>query len=250
MLRHRLITVLTFVHGVLHRTKNFVPDYRYTQNFVDAWSVDEIVLLDVTRGVSGVQESFLAVVRRFAEKSFVPITVGGGIRSLDDVTMYMNNGADKVSVNSATAETPELINDIARRYGSQCVVHSIDSRRTSEGASEVLVNCGTNAIGKSAAAWAMEGTERGAGEILLTSIDRDGSLEGYDLEMCAEVCDAVRVPVLICGGAGAWKHFVDGIKEGGASAVCTTNIYHFSENSIRSAKTYMEKAGVLVRPAA
>lgn len=248
MLRRRLITVLTFCEGVLHRTKVFNPDYRYTQNFVDAWSIDEIVLLDVTRPGQGSRENFLEVVQRFARRAFVPITVGGGIRSLDDVRVYMANGADKVTVNTGAVDRPELITDIAHQYGTQCVVLSIDGKREADGSHQVYTEFGARPIGKTPADWAREGVERGAGEVLVTSIDKDGSLEGYDLDLCRDVAQVVNVPVLICGGAGAWKHFVDGFEQGEASAVCTANIYHFTENSIRSAKSYLANKGMVIRP--
>lgn len=247
MLRTRLITVLTFCDGVLHRTKGFQPDYRYTQSFVDAWSVDEVVLLDVTRPGQGYKENFLDVVRNFAKRAFVPLTVGGGVRSLDDVRQYMANGADKVAVNTGAVDRPELISEVAHQYGAQCVVLSLDARREADGSFQVCAEFGARPIGRTAAEWAREGEARGAGEILVTSIDKDGSLEGYDLDLCGSVVSAATVPVLICGGAGAWTHFVQGC-ESGASAVCTANIYHFTEASIRSAKAFMAKRGLPVRP--
>lgn len=247
MLRKRLVAVLTFCDGVLHRTKQFEPDYRYTQNFVDAWSIDEIVLLDVSRPGGGSRKNFLDVVQSFAEKSFVPITVGGGVRSFADVQTYMASGADKVAVNTGAIEDPALISSIARQYGTQCVVLSLDARRGAAGSYEVFSNFGTTPTGRTPQDWAREAVAVGAGEILVTSIDRDGALEGYDIDLCRQVSDAVNVPVLICGGAGAWKHFEQGFVEGGASAVCTANIYHFTEASIASAKAFLTKRSVNVR---
>lgn len=245
MLRHRLVTVLTFNDGTLFRTKLFEPDYRYTHNFVDSWLVDEIVMLDVTRE-GGDNQVFLEVVQSFAHDCFVPLSVGGGIRTLDDVRRFMAVGADKVMVNSGAVERPGLISEIASAYGSQCVVLSIDARRTDDGY-EVYAGCGAEPIGLDPAEWAKEGEELGAGEILITSIERDGSLQGYDLDLCRRVSEAVTVPVLVLGGAGSWKHFVEGIEQGGASAVCTQNIYHFTESSILSAKKFLADRGVAVR---
>lgn len=247
MLRQRLITVLTFNDGVLFRTKLFQPDYRYTLNFVDAWSVDEIVVLDITRPGEGDRRSFYDVVERFARDCFVPLTVGGGIRDLDEVRRLMAVGADKVAVNTGALADPSLITDVATSYGTQCCVVSVDARRRTDGGYEVYAAFGHEPTGRDPAEWARAAEAAGAGEVLVTSIDRDGSLAGYDLELCRQVVDAAGVPVLICGGAGNWKHFVDGFRTGGASAVCTANIYHFTENSIRSAKTYLAKAGILVR---
>jgi len=247
VLRKRLITVLTFNDGILFRTKLFQPDYRYTLNFVDAWSVDEVVVLDVTRPPSDGRPAFRSVISEFARKCFVPLAAGGGVRTLDDVREYLSVGADKVVVNSAALKRPEFITEIADRYGSQCVVVSIDARRNPDGGYEVYSDFGKAATGRAPDDWASEAASKGAGEILITSIDRDGSLQGYDLDLCRLVSDAVTVPVLICGGAGNWDHFVDGFEHGGASAVCTSNIYHFTESSIKSAKRRLAQKGVSVR---
>lgn len=248
MLHQRLITVLTFNDGVLFRTKLFVPDYRYTHNFVDAWLVDEIVALDITRGRNGGAPgaAFGEVIGGIARKCFVPLAAGGGIRTLDDARRFMALGADKVVVNTGALERPALIGEIAGPYGAQCVVVSIDATRTDKGY-EVCSHNGTRPTGKDPADWAAEAVAAGAGEILVTSIERDGSLSGYDIELCRHVARRVSVPVLIAGGAGAWKHFVEGVVDGGASGVCTSNIYHFTESSIRSAKAYMSKAGLAMR---
>jgi cyclase len=248
MLRKRLITVLTFNEGVLFRTKLFTPDYRYTSNFVDTWSVDEIVALDVTRpnGQATINRApFFEVLRGLARRCFVPMAAGG-VRSLDDARKLLASGADKIVVNTGAIERPELISELASSFGAQCVVLSIDAKREGDGYI-AYSHFGSRATGLTPEAWAKRGVELGAGEILITSIDRDGSLEGYDLELCSRVSKAVDVPVLISGGAGSWRHFVDGTLRGGASGVCTSNIYHFTEASLKSAKTYMAKAGIAVR---
>ena len=246
MLRKRLITVLTFNDGVLFRTKLFTPDYRYTHNFVDTWSVDEIVALDVTREPGADKDAFFAVVTHLARNCFVPLAVGGGIRTIDDVRRFMAVGADKVVINTGALERPELVTEIARQYGAQCVVLSIDARRSDDGRYEVYARFGAEPTGGEPAEWARRGETLGAGEVLITSIERDGSLEGYDLDLCRRVVEAVRVPVLVLGGAGSWKHFVEGF-ETGAAAVCTQNIYHFTETSIASAKRFLAKRDVDVR---
>jgi cyclase len=249
MLRKRLVTVLTFNDGILFRTKQFNPDYRYTANFVDTWSVDEIVALDITRpGGEGRLDRgpFLEALRGLAKRCFVPMAAGGGVRDLDDVRRLMANGADKVVVNTGAIERPELIAQIAQSYGRQCVILSIDAKRAGD-SYEVRSRFGAYPTGLTVEEWARRGADLGAGEILITSIDRDGSLEGYDLDLCRRVVVSVSVPVLISGGAGSWKHFVEGIDHGGASAVCTSNIYHFTETSLKSAKSYMANAGTLVR---
>lgn len=247
MLRKRLVTVLTFNDGVLFRTKLFKPDYRYTLNFVDAWSVDEIVVLDVTRPGQGKRESFYEVVRGFSEHCFVPLGAGGGIRTLADVRRMLDIGADKVVINTGALERPEFITEIAEHYGSQCVVVSIDAKPNDSGGYEVFSHFAQRPTGWNVEDWTGEAQRRGAGEILVTAIERDGWLQGYDLKLCRRVADAVDVPVLILGGAGNWQHFVDGFEKGHADAVCTQNIYHFTESSIRSAKTFLHRAGVNVR---
>jgi cyclase len=247
MLRHRLVTVLTFNDGVLFRTKRFRPDYRYTQNFVDAWLVDEIVALDVTRPGQGSREAFYDVVSDLAADCFVPLSCGGGVRSIDDVHTLLRLGADKVVLNTGAIENPELVTAAAALYGSQCVVVSIDAERHEDGSYEVYAEFGSKPTGTDPIQWAARAQELGAGEIFLTSIERDGSLEGYDNELNRLVAERVTIPVLVSGGAGNWQHFCDAILEGKASAVCTTNIYHFTDASIRSAKRYMADAGIAVR---
>lgn len=247
MVRKRLITVLTINNGVLFRTRNFVPDYRYTLNFVDAWSVDEVILLDITRRADGDRENFYEVVKLFARNCFVPLTVGGGVQTIEDFTTLLGIGADKVAVNTMAARQPEFITKAARLFGSQCVVVSIDAKLNHQGAYEVFTDFGTTSLNMSPREWAKKAQEYGAGEILIQSINKDGSLEGYDNHLNAIVSEAVDIPVLICGGAGKWKDFVAGFLEGGASAVCTTNIYHFTETSIKSAKQFLYNAGIEVR---
>ena len=249
MLRNRLITVLTFNDGTLFRTKLFEPDYRYTHNFVDSWSVDEIVILDITRDPKADKRAFYDVVTQFAKECFVPLAVGGGIRTLDDARRMMAVGGDKVVVNTGAVERPALITEIAEAYGSQCVVLSVDARKSEnlDGGYEVFSHFADRPTGKTPGDWARESETLGAGEIMITSVERDGSLQGYDLALCRQVAAAVTLPVLGMAGAGKWKHFVEGIEQGGLSAVCTQNIYHFTETSISSAKKFMEKKGIPVR---
>ncbi len=246
MLRKRIITVLTLNDGTLFRTKLFKPDYRYTLNFVDAWSVDEIAILDVTRGDSPDRDRFFKAVSEFARTCFVPISVGGGIRSVDDVARYMNAGADKVVVNTGAVENPHLIEDIANAYGRQCVVLSIDATRRNEGY-EVMSHFAARPTGHDPATWAKYGESLGAGEVLITAVERDGALQGYDLNLCREVADAVSIPVQVLGGCGNWQHMAAAFEVPGVSAACTQNIYHFTEQSIASAKKFLSGKGVAVR---
>ncbi|MDO8675168.1 MAG: imidazole glycerol phosphate synthase cyclase subunit [Candidatus Omnitrophota bacterium] len=247
MLKKRLITVLTFADGVLFRTKDFNPDYRYTANFVDAWSIDEIVVLDITRPGRGDRENFYHEVSRFAEQCFVPLAAGGGVRSIEDFKTFLKLGADKVVVNSEALRRPEFITQAAKLYGTQCVVVSMDVKKNLNGSYEVYKDFGTQPTGLSPVTWAQKAQHLGAGEILVTSIEKDGSLEGYDNELNRLVSEAVKVPVLVNGGAGKWQDFVDGFEMGKAAGVCTTNIYHFTESSITSAKIYLKDNGIQIR---
>ncbi|MBZ0166017.1 MAG: imidazole glycerol phosphate synthase cyclase subunit [Candidatus Omnitrophica bacterium] len=247
MLRKRLITVLQFNNGVLFRTKHFIPDYRYTLNFVDAWSVDEIVMLDITRPGERNRRLFLDIVEDFVKRCFVPIAAGGGVRSIEDFQEFLNAGADKVIINTQAVETPDFITKAAKLYGSQCVVVSIDAKKLDSGEYEVFTHCGSQSTGLQPQIWAKIAEDLGAGEIMVTSVERDGSLEGYDNILNAMLAQSVNIPVLVNGGAGKWQDFVDGIVEGHASAVCTSNIYHFTDSSIRSAKEYLKNAQIPTR---
>lgn len=241
MLKKRLIAALALNDGVLFRTKLFRPDYRYTLNFVDLWSIDEIVALDVTRPGEGDRANFETALRRLADNCFVPITVGGGIRSLDDIKRLFDLGADKFAVNTGALERPHLITEIASKCGSQAVVVSIDAKPDGH----VFSHFGTRPRFGMADDWAREAQERGAGEILLTAIERDGALQGYDLDLVRRVVDAVGIPVIALGGCGNWKHAVDVLKI--ADGAATQNIYHFTEASIRGAKAFLKQQGVPVR---
>ena len=247
MIRKRLVIVLTFNNGVLFRTKLFCPDYRYTLNFVDAWSVDEIVMLDITRPGEGSRTNFLETVTDFSARCFVPISVGGGIRTLDDARELMQVGADKIVVNTGALLRPDLVSEIASHYGSQCVVVSIDAKKLPNNNYEVVGRSATWGTRKTPVDWAIEVEALGAGEILFTVVDRDGWLQGYDLGICREVCASVRLPVLLLGGAGNWRHFQDALEMTDASGVCTQNIYHFTESSIQNAKQFLFQAGLPVR---
>lgn len=247
MVRKRIITVLTVNNGVLYRTRNFIPDYRYTINFVDAWSVDEVVLLDITRFGEGKRKNFYILLELFSRNCFVPLTVGGGVRTIEDFRILFELGADKIVVNSEAVGRPDFIKEAAMQFGSQCVVLSIDAKENQEGNYHVYANWGTKCTGMNPAEWARQGQEHGAGEILIQSIDKDGTLEGYDNRLNKMITEIVTIPVVVCSGAGNWKNLLDGFIIGGASAVCISNIYHFTEASILSAKNYLNKAGINIR---
>ena len=220
---------------------------------------DEIVFLDITASHEK-RETVAQLARRCADDVFIPFTIGGGVRSVEDAQAVLDAGADKVSINSAAVARPELLGEMAAVFGAQCVVLAIDARRESgtdrSGAGGarplahgygVYVNGGRTPVGRDAVEWAREGTERGAGEILLTSMDRDGTEDGYELELTRAVADAVDVPVIASGGAGSLDHLVDAVAEGGADAVLCASIFHYGQHTVSQAKQRMRAAGIPVR---
>jgi cyclase len=208
--------------------------------------VDELVFLDITANAEGRQPDY-ELIDDLADDCFMPMTVGGGIRTLDHARRVLQVGADKVAINTGAAENAGLITEIAERFGSQCVVVSIDYRQHSDGRREVFTHSGTRAIGVDAISFAAEAERRGAGEILLTSIERDGSFQGYDLEGLHAVTSAVSIPVIASGGAGSYEHMRQAIVEGGASAVAAASIFHFTEQTPLEAKRYLHEHGLAVR---
>jgi cyclase len=206
---------------------------------------DELVFLDITAS-SEKRETMVKLARRTADEVFIPFTIGGGIRSVEDAQAVLDAGADKVSVNSAAVQRPELIGELAEVFGAQCVVLAIDARRVPSGY-EVFVNGGRTPTARNALEWARQGVERGAGEILLTSMDRDGTEDGYELALTRLVADAVDVPVIASGGAGTLDHLVEALDEGGADAVLAASIFHYGTYSIREAKERLAQAGIPVR---
>jgi imidazole glycerol-phosphate synthase subunit HisF len=208
---------------------------------------DEIVFLDITASHEK-RDTVAALARRCADDVFIPFTIGGGIRSVADAQVVLDAGSDKVSVNSAAVERPELIGELAEVFGAQCVVLAIDARKRADGSGyEVVVQGGRRETGREAIAWAQEAVERGAGEILLTSMDRDGTEDGYELELTRAVADAVDVPVIASGGAGNLDHLVDAVKQGRADAVLCASIFHYGQYTVREAKDRMRAAGIPVR---
>ncbi len=213
--------------------------------FYDREGADEVVFLDIT-ATHEKRDTIVALAKRAADEVFVPFTIGGGIREVADAQAVLDAGADKVSVNSAAVERPELVGELAEVLGAQCVVLAIDAKRNGDGW-EVFVAGGRTPTGRDAVAWAREGAERGAGEILLTSMDRDGTKDGYDLELTTAIAGAVGVPVIASGGAGELDHLVAGI-EAGADAVLCASIFHYGEYRVLEAKERLAAAGIAVRP--
>lgn len=214
----------------------------------DTEGADELVFYDITASAEA-RDTMVDVVARTAEEVFIPLTVGGGVRTLEDARRLLRVGADKVSVNSAAVERPGLVDELADTFGTQCVVVGVDVRRNDQGGFEVFTHGGRKATGIDAIEWAAECERRGAGELVLNSMDRDGTRQGFDLELTRAVTDTVGIPVVASGGVGILEHLVDGALVGGADAVLAASIFHFAEATVAEAKAALAAAGVTVRPA-
>ncbi|MGH2979849.1 MAG: imidazole glycerol phosphate synthase subunit HisF [Solirubrobacterales bacterium] len=212
----------------------------------DAEGADELVFLDITASHEE-RDTIVRLARSTADNVFIPFTIGGGIRSREDAQAVLDAGADKVSVNSAAVRRPELVEELADTFGAQCVVLAIDAKRTADGSFEVYLNGGRVATGRDAVEWAREGAERGAGEILLTSMDRDGTKDGYDIELTRAVADVVDIPVIASGGAGKLEHLSEAISSAHADAVLCASIFHYGEYRVQEAKEHLRAAGIPVR---
>lgn len=208
--------------------------------------VDELIVVDITATSEGRVPDFEEV-REFSAECFVPLTVGGGIRTVEHIRELLRAGADKVSINTAAYERPELVTEAARLFGSQCVVASIDARRMGDGSYRCMSHSGTVDTGREPGAWAGEMERRGAGEILVTSVDRDGTMQGYDLELIQTITSRVSIPVIASGGAGNYHHLLEGLQYGKASAVAAASLFHFTEQTPLEAKKYLASHGIPVR---
>lgn len=253
MLTKRIIPCLDVKDGRVVKGVNFV-------NLIDAGDpveaavaydragADELVFLDITASHEK-RATMIDVVRRTASQAFIPVTVGGGIRTLDDIKALLRAGADKVSLNTCAVENPEFVKQAAKRFGTQCIVVAIDAKRSERDDMqfEVYTHGGRTPRQIDAVEWAKRMEEYGAGELLLTSMDRDGTRDGYDIELTRAISEAVNIPVIASGGVGNLQHLVEGIKEGKADAVLAASIFHFGLHTIREAKEYMERQGLPVR---
>ncbi len=252
MLAKRIIPCLDVTNGRVVKGTNFVNlrdagDPVECAVAYDKQQADELVFLDITASSDG-RATMVDVIRRTADRCFMPLTVGGGIRTVEDMREMLLAGADKVSLNTAALHNPDLINEGARAFGCQCIVVAIDAKREGEGKWGVYTHGGRKPFGLDAIEWAKEAERRGAGEILLTSMDADGTKAGYDIELTRKVSESVKIPVIASGGAGNLDHMVEVLREGHADAVLAASIFHFGEHSIPEAKQYFAGRGIPVRP--
>ncbi len=250
MLTKRIIPCLDVKAGRVVKGTNFVGlrdagDPVELAKRYDSERADELVFLDITASHEG-RGTMVEVARNCAAQVFIPFTVGGGIRTVDDIRVMLKAGADKISVNSAAVKNPQLISDGAKKFGSQCVVLAVDAKRR-DGGWEVFVNGGRTATGLDCIEWITRGVELGAGEILLTSMDADGTTGGYDIELTRAVSEAVNVPVIASGGAGELEHFYDVLTAGKADAVLAASVFHYGKFTVRQVKEYLKRRGVEVR---
>ncbi|PWC41359.1 imidazole glycerol phosphate synthase subunit HisF [Azospirillum sp. TSO22-1] len=253
MLKMRVIPCLDVKDGRVVKGVNFVDlvdagDPVEQARVYDREGADELTFLDITASHEN-RETIFDVVRRTAEQVFMPLTVGGGVRTVEDIRKLLLAGADKVSINTAAVHRPEFVREGAEKFGSQCIVVAIDAKRTGDNKWEVFTHGGRRETGLDAVAWAKRMAEYGAGEILLTSMDRDGTKSGFDLALTRAVADAVRVPVIASGGVGTLDHLVEGIREGHATAVLAASIFHFGTYTVGQAKAALADANIPVRPA-
>ncbi len=252
MLKVRVIPCLDVKDGRVVKGVNFVDlrdagDPVEQAKIYDREGADELCFLEITAS-SDNRDIIFDVVARTAEACFMPLTVGGGVRTLDDIRRLLLAGADKVSINTAAVITPEFVRDAAEKFGSQCIVVAIDAKASSPDKWEVFTHGGRNPTGLDAVEWAKRMASYGAGEILLTSMDRDGTKAGFDVALTRAIADAVSIPVIASGGVGTLDHLVEGVREGHASAVLAASIFHFGEHSIADTKAHMAAAGIAVRP--
>lgn len=251
MLAKRIIPCLDVTAGRVVKGVSFVElrdagDPVEIARRYDEQGADELTFLDITAS-SDDRNIIFHIIEKVAEQVFIPLTVGGGVRAVQDVRNLLNAGADKVSINTSAVTNPQLVADAAGRYGSQCIVVAIDAKQAAPGKWEVFTHGGRKATGLDAVEWAQKMQSLGAGEILLTSMDQDGQKKGFDLGLTKAVTDALEIPVIASGGVGNLQHLADGVRIGGADAVLAASIFHFGEYTVQQAKSYMAQQGIEVR---
>ena len=245
-MKKRIIITLTFLNGVLFRTKKFKPDYRYTKNFIDFWSIDELILIDISE--NKFLKSFLDLIVFFSKNCFVPISVGGGINTIENADIFFKNGADKIVLGPDSINKKNLIEQISKKYGNQSIIQSVDCKKIFKNNTySVMGSSGKKNLLLDPIDFSTKALARGVGEIMINNIDNDGSLMGYDLNLVKLISKKVNCPILALGGAGNWHHILDLLSKTDISAACTQNIFHFTEDSILSAKKFLKDNNINVR---
>ena len=251
MLKHRLIPNIILNNGNIVQSVNFkhtnvIGNAITAIDFFNSWAVDEIIVLDVSRNKDS-RSKFHKILSGLSKRCFVPLTVGGWVTDVKEIHQLLKEGADKVSINTEAVKNPDFISECSKIFGSQCITVSIDVKKNPKEQYEVFINRGKDSSGLDPVQWAKKIEKLGAGEILLTSIDFEGSRKGYDITLLKQVCESVSIPVIAFGGVGEWQHLVDGIKKGKADAVSAANIFHYTEHSTNEAKKFMQNNGLNVR---
>ena len=245
MLKKRIIISLTFLDGILFRTKNFKPDYRYTKNFIDLWSIDELMIIDISH--KKFSEKYLSLISFFSTNCFVPLSVGGGINSLQDADLYFKHGADKIILGSGSINNSKISKEISMKYGKQSIIQSLDCRKNLDQNYYVYAKSGKKNLNLDPIILAKRAVSNGVGELLINNIDNDGSLLGYDIELIKNISSQLDCPIIALGGAGNWGHILKLFNETDISAASTQNIFHFTEQSIISAKNFLKNNKIKIR---
>ena len=246
MLKKRVIISLTFLDGILFRTKKFVPDYRYTKNFIDLWNADEIILIDVSSKEKKLNEEFINVIKFFIKNCHLPITVGGGIDSEHKAKKIFELGVERIILNGLSYANPDLTNNICEIYGSSSIIHSFDCKKINNKYSAFIEN-GNKEINENFLEYFKRINTYKIGEILINNINNDGGLMGYDIDLIKLLSKYAKTPVIVQGGAGSWKHFYDVLSLNNVYGACTQNIYHFTESSMLALKKYLLNKEINVR---
>ena len=245
MLKKRIIISLTFQDGILFRTKNFKPDYRYTKNFIDLWSIDELMIIDISE--KKFSEKYFSIISFFTTNNFVPIAVDGDINSLQDADLYFKHGADKIILGSGSINNPNIAKEISMKYGKQSIIQSLDCKKISDDNYHVYYKSGKKSLNEDPIILGKKALTNGVGELLINNIDNDGSLLGYDINLIKNISDQLDCPIIALGGAGNWNHLLELFKETNISAANTQNIFHFTEQSIISEKNFLKNYKIKIR---
>ncbi len=244
MVKKRIIITLTFLDGILFRTKKFVPDYRYTKNFINFWNIDELILIDISK--NKFNKKFLDIIKFFSNNCFVPISVGGGIKKIENADILFKTGADKIVIGFETFKNPTFHEAVAKKFGNQSIIQAVDLKKKNS-KFKIVKNSGQEETEIDPIEFCKKVQNVGVGEILINSVDNDGALLGYDLKALDLLKDVVKCPKLVLGGCGNWEHMEQVFKKYDVSGSCTQNIFHFTDESIISAKNYLIKKKIYIR---